>query len=92
MEKLQQRLGQMMAEGDAGAGMVKIRVNGRMEMIKCIISDEAFKGNDRELLEDLIRSASNQAMEKVRLQVKEETSKMAASLGLPSMPNLSGLV
>src|SRR5438874_645454 len=35
MEKLQQRLGQVTAEGDAGAGMVKIKVNGRMEVLAC---------------------------------------------------------
>ena len=43
MEKLQQRLPQLTAEGDAGAGMVKVRVNGRLEMISCVLSDEMMR-------------------------------------------------
>jgi DNA-binding protein YbaB len=54
MAKFQQRVGQITAEGDAGAGMVRVRVNGRMEMLGCTLSDEALRLNDREMLEDLI--------------------------------------
>jgi hypothetical protein len=89
MEKFQQRVGQLTAEGDAGAGMVKVKVNGKMEVLACTISDEAFK--DRELLEDLVAGAVNQAIGKVRQQVADETSKMALGLGLPGGLNLPGL-
>ncbi len=92
-ERFQQSLGRMTIEGDAGAGMVKVRVNGRMEMLACTLSEEAMKLNDRELLEDLIKAAVNQAIDKARQQVAEETAKMAASMGLPvaGMPGLPGL-
>jgi DNA-binding YbaB/EbfC family protein len=92
MDKLQQRLGQLTAEGDAGAGMVRVRVNGRMEVQACILSDEALKTADKEMLEDLIRAATNQALERIRRQVADETSKMASGFGLPpglSIPGLS---
>jgi DNA-binding YbaB/EbfC family protein len=89
MESLQKRLDEIAAEGDAGGGMVKVRVNGKMEVTACSISDEAM--NDREMLEDLIRAAVNQAMSKARLQAAEETSKMAGNLGLPPGLNLPGL-
>jgi hypothetical protein len=91
MQRLQQRLGQLTAEGDAGAGMVKIRVNGRMEVLACQLSEEAFKLGDREMLEDLIRAATNQALERVRQQTAEETSKMAAGFGIPPGLNIPGL-
>src|SRR5947209_20366493 len=94
MERLQQRLPQLTAEGDAGAGMVKIRVNGRLEVVGCTLSDEVMKAGDREMLEDLIRAAANQAVSKVRQQIAEETGKMAANLGLPpgvGLPGLPGL-
>ena len=91
MERFQQKVGQVTAEGDAGGGMVKVRVNGRMEMLACQLSDEALKLNDREMLEDLIRSATNQAMERARKQVAEETGKMAAGLGLPAGVALPGM-
>jgi DNA-binding YbaB/EbfC family protein len=91
MEGLQQRLGQITAEGDAGAGMVKARVNGKMELLACTLSEEAMKLGDREMLEDLIRAAVNGAQQKARRLVMEETSKMAAGLGLPAGMNLPGM-
>jgi len=91
MEKLQGKLGQLHAEGDAGGGMVKVRVNGHMEVLGCTISDEALKANDKEFLEDLIAGATNQALKKVRILVAEETSKMATGFGLPPGMNLPGI-
>jgi len=94
MDRLQQRLPQLTAEGDAGAGMVKVRVNGRLEMIGCVLSDEVMRLGDREMLEDLIQAAANQAIAKVRQLIAEETGKMASSLGLPpgmGLPDVPGL-
>jgi DNA-binding YbaB/EbfC family protein len=91
MEKLQGRLGQITAEGDAGGGMVKARVNGNMEVQGCTLSDEALKLDDKEFLEDLIVGAVNQALKKVRQQVAEETTKAAAGLGMPPGMNLPGV-
>jgi hypothetical protein len=93
MERLQQRVAQLSAEGDAGAGMVKVKVNGKQEVVSCSISEEAMRLGDREVLEDLIRSAVNQALARVRELVAEETATMAANLGLPlgALPGLPGL-
>ena len=82
MENLRAKIAQATADGEAGAGMVKVKVNGYMEVIACTISDEAMK--DKELLEDLVRSAINQAMQKAKQAVAEETSKMAQGMGLPA--------
>src|SRR6266581_4773881 len=82
MAKLQGRIAQVTAEGDAGGGMVKAKVNGHMEVLACVITDEAMK--DKELLEDLVRSAINQAMQKAKQAVAEETSKMAQGMGMPA--------
>ena len=81
-ERLQQRLGEINVEGNAGAGMVKVRVNGRMEVLGCTLTDDALKLNDREMLEDLIKAAVNQALTKARQQQAEEAAKMATGLGL----------
>jgi nucleoid-associated protein EbfC len=91
MERLQQRLGHLVAEGDAGAGMVKVRVNGKMEVLSCSISEEVFRLNDREMLEDLMKAAVNQALERARQQAAEETGKMAAGFGLPPGLGLPGM-
>ena len=85
MGKLQGRIAQVTAEGDAGGGMVKAKVNGHMEIIACTISDEAMK--DKELLEDLVRAATNQALERIKLSVAQETQKMSAEMGFP-MPGM----
>lgn len=90
-EKLQKTIGQLTAEGDAGAGMVHVQVNGRMEIIRCRISEEAMKMNDREMLEDLVASATNQALNRIRSQIAEETNKMAAGMGIPAGLSLPGM-
>ncbi len=86
MNKLQGRIAQITAEGSAGGGMVKAKVNGQMEVVACVISDEAMKMNDKELLEDLVRAAINQAIQKARETVAEETAKMAGGLGFAMPP------
>ena len=55
-----------------------------------VLSDEGAKMNDKELIEDLIVAATNQALQKVRQQVAEETTKAATGLGLPPGFNLPG--
>jgi DNA-binding YbaB/EbfC family protein len=91
LEKTQQRLGQLTVEGDAGAGMVKVRVSGRIEVLSCSLSEEAMKLNDREMLEDLIRAATNQAIEKARKLAAEEMSKTMTGMGLPAGMNIPGV-
>ena len=91
MDKLQGKIAQITAEGDAGGGMVKAKVNGHMEVLRCEVSEELMKLNDREMLEDLVRGAVNQALKKVRQLVAEETSKMASGLGLPQGMGLPGM-
>ncbi len=86
MGKMQASLGKILVEGDAGGGMVKTKVNGHMEVVACVISEEAMK--DRELLEDLMRSSLNQAIQKAKVAVAEETSKMASGLGLALPPGI----
>jgi nucleoid-associated protein EbfC len=91
MEGLKQRLGALTCEGEAGAGMVTVRVNGHLEVLNVKLSDEAARLNDREMLEDLLRGATNQALTKARQMVAEETSKMASGLGLPAGMGLPGM-
>jgi len=89
-EQLKQRLNRIISEGTSGGGMVTAKVNGQMELLSCTLSEDALKMNDREMLEDLIKAAVNQAVQKSRQAVAEETSKMASGLGLPAGLNLPG--
>src|SRR5262249_19442822 len=91
MEQLQGRLGQLIVDGDAGGGMVKVRVNGRLEVQSCVLSDEAAKRNDKVWPEDWTVAATNRALQKARQQAAEETAKGATGLGLPAGMNFPGL-
>jgi DNA-binding YbaB/EbfC family protein len=88
MQKFQANVGSIIAEATSGAGFVTAKVNGRLEVLSVRISEEAMKLNDREMLEDLITAAVNQALAKVREQIAAESAKMAAGIGLP--PGLLG--
>lgn len=83
IQKFQASVGQITAEASSGAGYVTVKVNGRLEVLYVRISEEAMQLNDREMLEDLVAAAVNQALTKVRAQLAEESAKMAANIGLP---------
>ncbi|MCU0703667.1 MAG: YbaB/EbfC family nucleoid-associated protein [Fimbriiglobus sp.] len=71
------------AEGTAGGGMVTVKVSGKLEVVSVKVNEDALKLNDREVLEDLISAATNQALSKAKEQVAAETANMAGSMGLP---------
>jgi len=82
-EKFQARLREIHAEGSSGGDMITVRANGQMQLQSIKISESAWAMQDREMLEDLIRAAVNQAIDKVREQVNREAQNMATSLGVP---------
>ena len=90
-ERFQAKLGELHAEASSGADMVTVRVNGRMEVLAVKISEAALGLQDREMLEDLVCSATNAALTKVRDLVNREAQTMAATLGLPPGAGLPGL-
>lgn len=91
MAKVQEELAQMECEGDAGGGMVTATVNGQFDIVRVKIDKTVVDPNDVGMLEDLITSAINKAVTKVREQSKE---KMAAAMGplagMGGMPGLPG--
>lgn len=84
MARFNTAISQIVVEGSSGAGDVIVKVSGRMEIMSVRISDECYKGNDKEMLEDLVTAAVNAAMQKAREAVASETAKMAESMGLPA--------
>jgi nucleoid-associated protein EbfC len=63
--------------------MVRVKFNGKMELLSLTISEEAWKLNDREMLETMLKAAINQGITKVQQAVANETTAMASNLGLP---------
>ena len=89
--KLQEELASMRVTGQAGGGMVTATVNGHGHLVELKINPVVADPEDVEMLEDLIASACNAALKKVRRAVNEETQKMASGLGLPGGMGLPGL-
>lgn len=84
MERVNEALKHVSAEGASGGGMVKVRVNGKLEMLDCKIDPAALADDDREMLEDLIVSAVNQAIDKARAAAAEQLSAITSDIDLSS--------
>ncbi|MDR1529902.1 MAG: YbaB/EbfC family nucleoid-associated protein [Burkholderiales bacterium] len=85
MQRAQEELAQMEIEGQSGAGMVRIMMTGRHEVRRVAIDTSLF-GDDRDMIEDLLVAAFNDAIRKVEEATKEKMSPLSA--GLPSGLNL----
>ena len=82
MRRMQENLATMEVEGQSGAGMVTVQMNCKYE-VKRVAIDPSLVGGDREMLEDLVVAAFNDAARKVETTIAEKMSGMTAGLGLP---------
>ncbi len=82
MQQAQQDLAQAEVVGESGAGMVKVTMNGRHD-VKRVAIDPDLLNEDKEMLEDLLAAAVNDAVRKVEQKNKDQLSGMASGMGLP---------
>ncbi len=82
MRRMQEQLAGVEVEGQSGSGMVKMVVTCKHEMRRISI-DPSLLGDDKEMLEDLLVAAFNDAMRKVEAAVAEKMSGLSAAMGLP---------
>lgn len=82
MKKAQEEVANMEAEGQAGGGMVKVLMNGRHELRKVEL-DDSLMSDDKEMIEDLVAAAVNDAVRKIEQQSAERMSSVTAGLNLP---------
>jgi len=85
MAEVAARLGELTAEGAAGGGAVRVVANGRREVVRVTIDPAAIADGDVELLEDLIRAATNVALKKAGEAAEAE---MRSATGLDGLPAL----
>jgi nucleoid-associated protein EbfC len=83
MQKMQEQLAAMEIEGQAGAGLVKVTLNGKGEMRRLNIDPSLMKPDEREILEDLVVAACQDAKSKVEAAVQTKMQEMAGGLPLP---------
>lgn len=87
VKEVQGRLVHLTAEGEAGAGMVKVTVNGDRKVVKIDMDESLITPQDKEMLSDLIVAATNIAMDQIEGKIKEEMK--SATEGM--MPNIPGM-
>lgn len=82
MKKMQDEIALAEVMGESGAGMVKVTMNGRHD-VRAVEIDPSLMQEDKEILEDLLAAAVNDAVRKVEKQQQEEMGKMTAGMPIP---------
>ena len=85
MAKLQEELASTQFEVASGGGMVTVKMNGQQEVLGVRIAPEVFEEGDREMLEDLIVAALNEARRKAAELAKERMASLTGGLNIPGL-------
>jgi len=82
MKKAQEEIAKAEVTGEAGAGLVKITMNGRHD-VRNVDIDSSLMSEDKDVLEDLIAAAINDAVRRIEANQKDKMSGMMSGMGLP---------
>ncbi len=85
-KKMEDQMANLEVEGNAGGGMVKVKMNGHKSILSMEISKDVVDPEDIEMLQDLVIAAVNDAQAKVDEEMKGEMGGMIPGGGLPGMP------
>lgn len=87
LQKAQAEIAAMEIGGESGGGLVKVTITGRYEVQRISI-DDSLVGDDKDMLEDLVAAAFNDAVHKVERTTQEKMGGLTSGMGLP--PGLLG--
>ena len=82
MMKLQEEMADKTVESSSGGGMVKVIMNGRHELRRVTLDDSLMQ-DDKEMIEDLLAAAVNDAVRRIEQQTQEKMSGVTAGMNLP---------
>ncbi len=88
VNEAQEKMKDLVVTGSAGGDMVRIKINGQMQIQDVTISPEAVDPEDVSMIEDLVLAAFNDAMAKIKEKMQEEISSATGGMNLP--PGLFG--
>ncbi len=87
MQKMQEELAKLEVTGQAGGGMVSVVMTGKHQ-VKSVSIDDSLWGDDKDMAEDLVVAAMNDAIKKVETTVQERFSGLTGGMSLPPGMNL----
>ncbi|MDH7516064.1 MAG: YbaB/EbfC family nucleoid-associated protein [Bacteroidota bacterium] len=87
MTQIQEKLATLVTEAEVGGGMVSVRANGKQEILSIKIDPSVVTKDDVPMLEDLVVSGVNKALERARALAQNEFQQAAAGI-LPDIPGL----
>jgi DNA-binding YbaB/EbfC family protein len=90
MGELKEKLARLTVEGAAGGGLVKVEMNGQQEVLGCRIDESLLRPEDREMVEDLVVAATNEALRKLKEATAEQFSQIAGGMDLGAMKDMLG--
>lgn len=100
-DRLREKIAGMSATGASGGGAVRVTVSGSMKVQRVEISPAAVAGiamggdsgdQSRRMVENLIEEATNDALSRVQMMVRDEVARESAELGLPDIPGMDKLL
>ena len=83
MQEMQEQLGHVEVEGISGGGLVSVRMTAKMEVKAVNIDPSLMKAEEREVLQDLLATAHNDARRKAEATMQEKMQALTGGLGLP---------
>ncbi len=86
MLEIREELANQTVEANVGGGMVTVVVNGQQELVSIRITPEVVDPDDIEMLEDLIVSVVNQALQQSQELMSDEMSKLTGNFKIPGLP------
>ncbi|MEM7377306.1 MAG: YbaB/EbfC family nucleoid-associated protein [Pseudomonadota bacterium] len=84
MQKAQEEIANLEVEGQSGGGLVKVTMTGRHEL-KRVVIDDSLMGDDKEMLEDLVAAAVNDAAQRVDSETQSRMGGITQGMNIPGL-------
>lgn len=88
MNKVQNELANKTVSGSSGGGMVQVQATGKGELISITIEDVLVNSEEKEMLQDLVAAAVNDALRKSRELAKQEMASLTGGVQIPGLTNM----